>query len=72
MGGKARTPKKEWKWQRGIVTHPLSESQRNRGHFSVKKRESEKERSSGMPAEGHVATGGSLLGTAGKWKACGW
>ena len=28
-----------------------------------------------MPAEGfkgHVATDGSLLSTAGKWRACGW
>ena len=25
-----------------------------------------------MPAEGHVATDCSLLGTAGKWGACGW
>ena len=28
-----------------------------------------------MPAEGfkgHVATDGPLLGTAGKWRACGW
>ena len=28
-----------------------------------------------MPAEGfkgHVATGGSLLGMAGKWRSCGW
>ena len=33
----ARTSKKEWKWQRGIATHPLSESQWNRGHFSMKK-----------------------------------
>ena len=33
---------KERKWQRGIVTHPLSDSQMNRGHFSVKKWESEK------------------------------
>ena len=32
---KARTSKKEWKWQRGIVVHPLSESQWNRGHTSV-------------------------------------
>ena len=31
----ARTSKKEWEWQRGIVTHPLSESQWNRCHFSV-------------------------------------
>ena len=28
---KARTSKKEWTWQRGIVTHPPSESQWNRG-----------------------------------------
>ena len=27
---KAKTSKKEWKWQRGIVAHPLSESQWNR------------------------------------------
>ena len=27
---KARTSKNEWKWQRGIVAHPLSESQWNR------------------------------------------
>ena len=35
-GSKARTSK-EWKWQRGIVAHPLSESQWNRGHFSYEK-----------------------------------
>ena len=64
---KARTAKKEWKCQRGIVTHLVSESQWNRGHFSVKKWESEKHKSWGTPAEefkGHVATDGSLLGTA--------
>ena len=41
----------------------------------MKKWESEKHKSWGMPAEGfkgHVATDGSLLGTAGKWGACGW
>ena len=32
---KARTSK-EWKWERGIVAHPLSGSQWNRGHFSMK------------------------------------
>ena len=42
---KARTPKKERKWQRGIVAHPLSESQWNRGDFSVTKWEFEKNRS---------------------------
>ena len=37
--------------------------------------ESEKNKNWSMPAEGfkgHVATDGSLLGTAGKWGACGW
>ena len=70
-----RTSKKEWKWQRGIVVHPLSESQWNRGHFSLRKWESEKHKSWGMPVEGfkgHVATDSSLLGKAGKWEACGW
>ena len=68
---KARMSKKEWKWQRGIVEHPLSESQWNRGHFRMRKWESEKHKSWGMPAEGfkgHIATYGSLLGNAGKWK----
>ena len=71
---KGRTSKKEWKWQRGIVEHPLSGNQWNRGHFSTRKWESQKHKSWGMPAEGlgHVATDGSLLGTAGKWGACGW
>ena len=35
---KARTSKKERKWQRGIVVHPLGESQWNRVIFSVRKR----------------------------------
>ena len=72
---KARTSQKEWKWQRGTVVHLLSESQWTRGHFSVRKWESEKHKSWGMPVEGfmgHVATDGSLLGTAGKCVACGW
>ena len=34
---KAKTSKDEWKWQRGIVTHPLSVSQWNSGRFSVSK-----------------------------------
>ena len=41
----------------------------------MKKWESEKHKSWSMPAEGfmgHVATDGSLLGSAGKWGACGW
>ena len=70
----AKTSKKEWKWQRGIVT------QWNRGHFGMEKWESEKHKSCGMPAEvfkGHVVTDGSLLGplgsgehVAGQW--CDW
>ena len=55
--------------------HPLSESQWNRGLFSMRKRESEKHKSWGMPAEGckgHVPTDGSMLENAGKWGACGW
>ena len=42
---KARTSKKEWKWQRGIVAHSLSDGQWNGGHYSVTKWESEKHRS---------------------------
>ena len=38
--------------KRGIVTHPLSESQWSMGHFTVKKWESEKHKNWGMPAEG--------------------
>ena len=71
-GNKARASKTEWKWQkRGIVTHPLSENQWDSGHFSMKKWESEKHKSCGLPAEGfkgRVATDGSLLGMAGKWR----
>ena len=41
----------------------------------MKKWESEKHKSWSRPTDGfkgHVATDGSLLGTAGKWEACGW
>ena len=72
---KAKTSKKEWKWQRGLVAHPLRESQWNRGHCSMQKWESEKHKSWSMPAEGfkgQVATDGFLLCSAGKWGACGW
>ena len=44
----------------------------NRGHFSVKKWESEKHKKWSMPTEefkGYVATDRSLLGTAGKWES---
>ena len=49
---KTRTSKKEWKWQRGIAEHALSESQRNRSHFSMKRWESEKLSCWSMTAEG--------------------
>ena len=42
---KARTSKKEWKRQRGIVAHPLSESHWIRSQFSMRKWESEKHKS---------------------------
>ena len=32
----SRISKKEWKWQRGIVTHHMSKSPCNRDHFSAK------------------------------------
>ena len=72
---KARTSEKEWKWQRGVVEHPLSGSQWNRGHFTMRKWESEKHKSWDMPEEGfkgHVAAVGSFLGKTGKCGACGW
>ena len=72
---KAKTSKKELKWQRGIVAHPFSESQWNRGNFRMKMLESEKHRSWGLQVKGfsdHVATDGSMLGSAVKWGACGW
>ena len=62
---KARTSKKEWKWHRGIVAHPRSENQWNRGHFSMEKWKSEKHKSWCTPAKSfkcHVATDGSLPG----------
>ena len=34
---KTKTSEKEWKLQRGTVTHPLSEGQLHMGQFSMKK-----------------------------------
>ena len=45
------------------------------GLFSMRKWKSDTHKSWCIPAEGfkgHVATDGSLLGKAGKWRACGW
>ena len=63
------------------MTHPFNESQWNRDLFSLKKWESETQKSWGTPAEGskgHVATDDSLSGVllesrkhvAGHW--CNW
>ena len=71
----AKGGRKKWKWQRGIVEHPLSGSQWNRDHFSMRKCESEKHKTWSMQVEGfrgHVSTDGSLQGNTGKWRACGW
>ena len=61
--------------KKSIVTHRFSENQWNRSLFRVRKWESEKQKNWSMPAEGfeeHIATDGSLLGTAGKWSTSGW
>ena len=75
-GSKKREPQKGSGSGKEVFSRIFSvESQWNRGHFSVRKWESEKHNSWGFPAEGfkgHVATGGSLLGAAGKWRACAW
>ena len=39
---KAKTSKKEWKWQIGIVEHPQSEKPMEQCHLSMKKWKSEK------------------------------
>ena len=71
---RAKTSKKEWKWQRGITSHCLKEGKWTKSHLMAKKWESEKHRSWSMPVEGfrnHVATDGSLLGESGRW-GCMW
>ena len=53
---------------------PSQRKPMEQGLFSMRKWESEKHKSWGFPTEGfkcHVATDGSLLGTAGKWGARG-
>ena len=59
-----------------LFEHLLSGSQFNRGHFQCEKVGSLRStRAGACQAEdfkGQVATGGSLLGNAGKWRAYGW
>ena len=70
MGAKSKNLKEGVEMaKRHCVTHPLSGSQRNRGHFTVKLWESGKHKSWGMPAEGfkgHVANG--RLSSGDSWK----
>ena len=71
---KDKTSKKDWRWQRGITSHSVSEVWK-RSLLTVRRWESEKHKSSGIPVEGfgnHVAADGSLLGVSGMWSACGW
>ena len=49
---KARTSEEERKGQRGIVVHPLGESQWKRDHFGLRKWESVEHKSWCIPAEG--------------------
>ena len=73
VGAKSESVKEGVAVAKKYVTHPLSESQWNRGRFRRKKWESENHKSWCMQVEGskgHVATGASLLGTADKWRAC--
>ena len=72
---KPKLQKRSGSGKKGIVTHPLSESQWNSGLFSMIKWESEKHKSWRMPSEGfkdHVAT--DMLGSGehvvGLW--CSW
>ena len=63
------TSKEDWKWQRGITSHPLSEGKWKKSHLSVHWWESEKHKIWVMPVEDfrdHVTTG-SLLGVPGMW-----
>ena len=72
---KARTSNKEWMRQRGIVEDPPSESMEHGPLQYGKVGVGEAQQLGRMPAEGfkcHVVTDSSLLGTAGKWEACGW
>ena len=61
--------------QRGIVEDPPSESMEHGPLQYGKVGVGEAQQLGRMPAEGfkcHVVTDSSILGTAGKWEACGW
>ena len=75
---KAKTSKKESKWQRGIVEKLLCGSSWKlveRKKIRMKMWKSVKLQSWSLEVEGfrgNVAADGSLLGKTGKWGACGW
>ena len=55
---RAQTSKKDWKRQRGVTSYPLDEGPWKRCHLTVRRWESEKHKSWGIPIEGfgdHVA-----------------
>ena len=61
---------RRWEQKRGIVAHPLSESQ-----WSIRSGSPRSTRAGAFQRRGfmgHVVTDSSLLGRAGKWRACGW
>ena len=65
IGTKSVNFKKEWKWQRGIVTHPLNESRWVRSQFSVRNGSMKSMKTGASQQKDfetmHVATDGSLL-----------
>ena len=75
-GSKKRQPQKRSGSGKEVLSRILSVKTNGTGVTScMKKLQSEKHRSWSIPPEafkGHVATDGSLLGTAEKWSACGW
>ena len=48
MGAKAKTSKKDWKWQRGVTSHPVSEGDWKKSHLTVWRWESEKAKKVGV------------------------
>ena len=76
VGAKTRERQRRSGSGKEVLLRILSVKANGTGATSaLKMLESEKHKSWGMPAEGfkgHVATDGSLLGIAGKWRACGW
>ena len=76
MGAKAKTSKKDWKWQRGVTSHPVSEGHWKKSHLTVWRWESEKAQKVGafqLMVFGTMSPPMALRweSQAG-WGACGW